>query len=114
MGNSMKCIHKALLFFLVSDDIIVVRVKNRFEKPAGGGWRDVLINFFFADDRERHICEIQVMHSHLLSVREDMGAHHEYGAFRAAVDIGIWYDSTGPTKEEMSAIEAFCPMGHSL
>lgn len=112
--SSMRCINKALEFFLEADEITVVRVKNRFYKPAPGGWRDVLINFFFADDRERHICEIQVMHTHLLSVREDMGAHHEYSAFRSAVDIVAWYEATGPTEKEMKGITGSCPVGHAL
>merc|ERR1712046_146928 len=72
------------------------------------------MNFFFADDRERHICEIQVMHTHLLSVREDMGAHHEYNTFRSALDVIHWYQATGAAENELKSIEAFCPMGHRL
>ena len=31
------------------------------------------------------------MHKHLVNVREDMGAHHDYNAFRFAADIISWH-----------------------
>lgn len=73
----MEVIANALEYFDSRTDVTTVRVKNRFEKPTSGGWRDILINFVFNDDTEMHVCEIQIMHRHLLSVREDMGAHHD-------------------------------------
>jgi len=97
--DSMKSINMAMLHILDRDDVSAVRVKNRFLNPTGGGWRDVFINFYFNDDTGRYVCELQLMHTHLLSVREDMGAHHDYGQFRAAVDILKWHAKSGPTIE---------------
>jgi len=81
---------------------------------AGGGWRDVFINFYFNDDMFQYVCEIQLMHTHLLDVREDMGAHHDYGSFRAAVDILNWHADSGPSMKGMEAIQAICPIGHDM
>jgi hypothetical protein len=38
-----------------------------------GGWADIMINFRFEDDKGSHICEIQLVHSHLYNVRKNMG-----------------------------------------
>ena len=74
----------------------------------------MFINFYFKDDTGRYICEIQLMHTHLLSVREDMGAHHDYGSFRAAVDILDWHSNVGPTMSAMTAIKSICPLRHDM
>jgi hypothetical protein len=36
-------------------EIQVVRMKNRFQRPAKSGWADIFINFVFADDLNRHV-----------------------------------------------------------
>merc|ERR1712216_682151 len=74
--DSMKTIAAAAGCFLSREDLAAVRVKNRFLTPTGGGWRDIFINFYFHDDVERNVCEIQLMHTHLLNVREEMNAHY--------------------------------------
>ena len=37
--DSMKTIAAAIGYFLSLKDLSAVRVKNRFLKPTGGGWR---------------------------------------------------------------------------
>jgi len=93
--SSVEQIHDALKWFSSGGEkgnndmgVTVVRIKNRFGEASVGGWRDALINFFFTDDTSRRVVvEIQVMHSHLLTIREHMGAHHDYSTYRAATDL---------------------------
>ena len=61
----------------------LVRSKNRFEEPSGGGWMDCLINVEVdlpgGEDEprdERYVCEVQIVHRQLLVVRTELGAHH--------------------------------------
>ena len=60
----------------------LVRSKNRFEKPSGGGWMDCLINVEVdlpgggGEPPERYVCEVQIVHRQLLVVRTELGAHH--------------------------------------
>jgi hypothetical protein len=57
-----------------------VRIKDRFRFPTDGGWADTLINFYFADDPSLHVCEIQLVHQQMMTVRKEQGAHTAYGA----------------------------------
>ena len=45
--------------------------------------------FYFKNDEGgwAHICEIQLVHVHLYSVRKNMGAHRNYNNFRAALEL---------------------------
>eukprot|EP00927_Polykrikos_kofoidii_P039339 TRINITY_DN33745_c0_g1_i1.p1 TRINITY_DN33745_c0_g1~~TRINITY_DN33745_c0_g1_i1.p1 ORF type:complete len:980 (+),score=208.29 TRINITY_DN33745_c0_g1_i1:118-3057(+) len=63
------------------------RIKMRFATPSDGGWRDALINFTFTQDVNQHVCELQVMHKQMMTIRADMGAHKDYGQFRGALEI---------------------------
>jgi hypothetical protein len=40
--------------------IVVVRIKDRFCTPTSGGWADVMVNFYFASDPNKHVVELQV------------------------------------------------------
>jgi hypothetical protein len=51
-------------------EIRIVRVKNRFEHPTKGGWADILINFVFTDDLNRHVHELQIQHRELVVIRK--------------------------------------------
>merc|ERR1711964_96439 len=69
-------------------DIRVMRCKNRWAQATGGGWADLLINFCFCDGPAAlHVCELQFVHTKLMIVRKQMGAHHEYSIFRAANEL---------------------------
>lgn len=48
----------------------------------------MLINFSFCDGpAQGHVCELQFVHAQLMIVRKQMGAHREYGIFRAANEL---------------------------
>lgn len=71
-----------------NEEIRIVRCKNRWRQPTGGGWADLLINFIFPDGPAAgHVAELQVVHAKLMVVRTKMGAHHEYAVFRAANEL---------------------------
>eukprot|EP00039_Didymoeca_costata_P022557 m.346949 g.346949 ORF g.346949 m.346949 type:complete len:329 (+) comp30824_c0_seq1:617-1603(+) len=67
--------------------IVVVRISDRFAAPTSGGWAVTIINFYFADDSNKHICEIQLVHSQLMAVRKQLDAHVAYNQFKAARDL---------------------------
>ena len=72
----------------ITEEISIVRCKGRFGRPTSGGWGDIMLNFYFKDDTEwTHVCEIQLVHAELYSVRENMGAHRSYNEFRAALEL---------------------------
>uniref|UniRef100_A0A7S4BPZ1 Uncharacterized protein n=1 Tax=Chrysotila carterae TaxID=13221 RepID=A0A7S4BPZ1_CHRCT len=66
----------------------LVRCKNRFANPSSGGWMDCLINVEVAlSETDRFVCEVQLVHRQLLMVRAELGAHHAYGTYRAALEL---------------------------
>merc|ERR1711939_1052045 len=67
--------------------IKVVRIKDRFSKGSLGGWRDCMINFVLVDDPNKHICELQVTHTKMMTQREDLKAHEVYGRVRNAGEL---------------------------
>jgi hypothetical protein len=71
----------------VEEKIAITRSKGRFGQPTSGGWADIMINFSFANDPDGHICEVQLVHSQLYTVRKNMGAHKTYSTFRAALEL---------------------------
>ena len=71
----------------VVEKICIVRAKSRFARPTSGGWGDIMVNFYFADDPNAHICELQLVHGQLYNVRKKMGAHETYKDFRAAAEL---------------------------
>ena len=61
INASAQHTQQVALVFLESKEIVIIRIKDRFvEKPSPGGWRDLMINFYMANDPKRHICEVQV------------------------------------------------------
>lgn len=87
--------------------IVLLRLKMRFGVPSDGGWRDCLVNFTFADDPVAHVCELQIMHAKMMTIRSDMGAHKDYAVFRGAVELleyhGVdWKTDDSPAKVEGS------------
>ncbi len=72
----------------ITETICLVRCKERFGRPTSGGWADIMMNLYFEDDAEwAHVCEIQLVHVELYSVRKNMGAHGSYTEFRAALEL---------------------------
>ena len=69
-----------------SNDIKVLRFKDRMQNPSGG-WRDAMINFRMTADPNNHVCELQLVHKQLMLVRQEMGGHHEYNVFRGALEL---------------------------
>lgn len=70
-----------------AESIQIVRIKNRFFEPTPGGWADTMINFFFTEDANQHICEIQLVHSQMMTVRKAQGAHRAYTQTRTAQEL---------------------------
>ena len=66
---------------------MVVRVKDRFKHPSGGGWRDVMINYFVVIDGAKHVCEVQLVHKSLLTARKGLPGHVIYGVVRNATEV---------------------------
>merc|ERR1711934_961053 len=71
----------------IKEKIDVLRVKNRFAEPTSGGWADFMISFRFRSDPNQHVCELQLCHKDMMTVRKQMGAHHEYAEFRSALEL---------------------------
>ena len=64
------------------------RSKDRFAQPSGGGWMDCLINIGINLDGDGWLVgEVQIVHRQLLVVRAELGAHHGYGIYRAALEM---------------------------
>lgn len=72
--------------------IRILRIKMRFHEPSEGGWRDALVNFAFTDDPREHVCELQVIHEKMMTIRADMGAHHGYDKFRGAMELLLYHN----------------------
>ena len=53
-------------------NITIVRAKNKWAKPAAGGWCCGQIYFYFADDPDRHICELQVVDARMQRQRKSI------------------------------------------
>merc|ERR1712037_172679 len=71
----------------ITQKIDVLRVKNRFAEPTSGGWADFMVSFRFRSDPNQHVCELQLCHKDMMTVRKQMGAHHEYAEFRSALEL---------------------------
>ena len=50
--------------------IVIVSVKNKWKKPAAGGWCCGQLYFYFFDDPHQHICELQVVHNRMQAARK--------------------------------------------
>ena len=66
----------------MSDEVTVVRIKDRFNSPSSAGWADCMINFYFNDDPLKHVCEVQLIHFKMLSQRTTQEGHGAYNIHR--------------------------------
>lgn len=74
-----------------SNDIKVLRFKDRMQNPSGG-WRDAMINFCVVTKdcpHPDHICEVQIVHRKMAVCRnkDGLGGHDEYAIERNAREI---------------------------
>ena len=74
------------------EDIIVLRVKDRFSEPTPGGWMDLMVSVMIKGDLSKHVCEVQFVHKKLLAVRKGMDGHDEYAVYRSAAELLEVYD----------------------
>ena len=87
-ASSMKMVAEIVMAFLESDEVVIVRVKDRFvEKASPGGWRDLMINFYMANDQQRFVCEVQVVLEKMLVARKGLGGHDGYDQSRNAREV---------------------------
>ena len=73
---------QAFCMFAKEGRIVIVRVKDRFFGiMSAGGWKDIMINFVLAGG-PAHVCEVQIVHSQLLTARKGLPGHiGEFGHF---------------------------------
>ena len=77
----------ALIKSHVAKNIVIIRVKDRLTESAAG-WRDVMINFYLPSDTNcRHVCELQIVHTKMLSIRKHLDGHAIYVRIRNAFEI---------------------------
>jgi hypothetical protein len=67
--------------------IEIVSVWNRFAEPTTGGWADVLVQFAFDADDNRHIVEVRLVHQDLALVAEEHNALGPYVKTRSALEL---------------------------
>ena len=87
--DSMEAMAKVLEQLKEDHDegrIRVIRVKERFSEPTEGGWSDILVNLTCPSEFD-FPCEIQIVHSQMMLIRQEMGAHKAYSKFRTAVEV---------------------------
>ena len=87
---------KAGLIKGVKDQIVIHRIKNRFQSPNKSGWADIMINFHFVEDKHSHVCELQIVHDSMMLVRRKMGGHNEYAMFRSASELMEFHGVPAP------------------
>ena len=62
--------------FYSCNELVVVAVKERFlSQPLPSGWRDL---FYVKNDPNRHVCEAQVCHTHMLACMASHQAKDEH------------------------------------
>eukprot|EP00750_Incisomonas_marina_P011227 INCI16357.10.p2 GENE.INCI16357.10~~INCI16357.10.p2 ORF type:complete len:681 (-),score=132.13 INCI16357.10:51-2093(-) len=69
--------------------VTIARVKNRFQTPTDGGWRDCMVNVCFDDDPDHVICELQLIHHTLMLARKGMNGHNDYVTYRSGIELQL-------------------------
>ena len=96
--DSMEDIQKARE--MLGDQIEIVREKNRFEKPAPGGYRDMMLNVKVDPG---HVCEIQLHSKQVLEVKNGEG-HEIYEEMRS-IEGGAKKNNRPLTKAEKERVQ---------
>jgi surface protein len=97
--------------FQARQDVTVTRIKDRFFKaPSAGGWRDIMINFYLNSDSNKHICELQLVHTQMMTARKGLPGHAVYNRVRNASELLLSIPNVPQNKEELQQwlIEYHC------
>ena len=103
-----------MLLELEAEGVInIVRLKDRFcTVPSGGGWRDLMVNMTIVGDATNHICELQVVHTNMLTAREGLPGHAVYNRVRNAVELlGQKFGGAGAAGDALALAEVLVKMG---
>ena len=90
---------RALVALADEGKIALKRSKNRFSRPSAGGWMDCLVNFKLGSTG--CVCEVQIVHQQLLTVRSELGAHHSYATYRSAGELLEWLGVGGFAEQSL-------------
>ena len=73
--------------------ITIVLVKNKWIKPAAGGWCCGQIYFYFVDDPNRHICELQIVAARMQRQRKKIPnqAYDKHVSLSSSMGRMGWY-----------------------
>ena len=82
IDSTMEGLAKVAKHLLGSANVQICRVKDRFNEPSAAGWTDLMVNFYFNDDPNKHVCEVQLIHFKMLSQRTTQEGHNAYNIFR--------------------------------
>ena len=87
--RTVGAIAEALRTLQAEGLIEVLRIKDRFAQPSGGGWRDLMVNLVVLGDEGavRHVCEVQVAHEMMLTARKGLPGHEVYAVQRNAAEF---------------------------
>merc|ERR1739848_692031 len=78
--SSMAAIADVLRYITTDPKVRTLELNDRFTKGTNGGWRDCALYITSSDPQyQQSVCEIQIVHQGLLTVREDLKAHDVYG-----------------------------------
>lgn len=68
--------------------IVITAINDAMLSPtANGKWPITTINYYFADDVHRHICEVEFIHAAINNVRQEHGAETLYTQVRSAAEL---------------------------
>ena len=68
--ESMRAFTRCLQIIGNYEGVQIRRLKDRFSNPTASGWRDCLLNISFTDDPDKFICEVQLVHHHMMNAEE--------------------------------------------
>jgi hypothetical protein len=68
--------------------IVIMEITDRMGAPSSHGqWPLTEVHFYFADDVNKHVCEVQLVHSAIQRLREQHGANLVYKQVRTASEL---------------------------
>jgi tetratricopeptide (TPR) repeat protein len=81
--------------------ILIVKAKNRFQKPSLTGYRDFNLHIQIdTNDGFKHICEIQIHHQEMKDLDKELTSHLYYEYFRS-----YFAGATGSLKERLEDLK---------
>merc|ERR1712224_417220 len=83
----VKIALNALVKLKKTNKIVLVRMKNRFRWPRCSGWRDIIVNLYLAEDVNRHICELQIVHVQMWNARTFLPGRLVYSRVRNVMEL---------------------------